>query len=500
MIKLKGHTKIELKDVETGEVKVYEDDNMFTNAIGKMVDFIAKHNGLNALNLFTTHFNLLGGLVLYDSTITESADQVWLPSGVSPVGYGIVGDTNSFSGITQWGIYNAQESDTSAATTKKMVWDFITSHGNGTIAAIGLTHYNAGNMGLGIETWGNTARQYGTNIGAGNAFVSSSKGKQGRNVNNVGSVGASLATGGTYMNFCVDADNNLKYMFKVCADGISVISHSMSPEKFDVFRSSVTWQDYTEETYSETFSGGSYFYHFYNTDERCLYFWLGDDNNKWTNGADVYVHKFDCANKVLTKNWKRFQVASGVVGRNFVVTDDAIYFQHNENSERKIDRWDTTSGTVTNITSVSNVDDYQMYGRRQYILNGRIYWHYWSANGGDLSWNIRLYMGIIDTSNDTFQYTNIGYYNVSSTASNFNIVPPMLNTQMIFLLNSNAGENEGSMMNLQESGTYGNRNDLGNAFVPCHYLGTINNLSEPIDKTAMQTMKVTYTITAVELE
>ena len=30
---LHGHTKIELTDVNTGEVEIYEDDNMVTNAL-----------------------------------------------------------------------------------------------------------------------------------------------------------------------------------------------------------------------------------------------------------------------------------------------------------------------------------------------------------------------------------------------------------------------------------------------------------------------------------
>ena len=34
---LKGHTRIELRNIETGEVEVHEDDNMVTNALSKLL-------------------------------------------------------------------------------------------------------------------------------------------------------------------------------------------------------------------------------------------------------------------------------------------------------------------------------------------------------------------------------------------------------------------------------------------------------------------------------
>ena len=71
-----------------------------------------------------------------------------------------------------------------------------------------------------------------------------------------GTIGSSLLTAdGTYLDFCIDAENDYKYQVKVCLDGISIIKHKMSPEVFDVFRSSTTYQSFVEETYAETFTG-----------------------------------------------------------------------------------------------------------------------------------------------------------------------------------------------------------------------------------------------------
>lgn len=502
-MKFKGHTKIELRDVNTGEVKVYEDDNMFTNALGKIVDFAAKHNWKDTLNLYASHLNLISSVCMFDSAITENADNVWLPAGVKPVGYGTAGDTNSFTNRPEWGIYNTQESDTTSDTTKKWVWDFATSHANGRIAAVALTHCNTGELGFGASSWSNMQRQYRQDIVTGTMLPQSKAGKQGRNNYNVGTMGTTLAAGGTYVSFCIDSVNNLKWMFKVCEDGVSVISHSMNAEKFDPFRSSVDWQDYTEETYSETFSG-SYFFNFYNTDEKCLYFWIAGNADAWTGSGSVSIHKYDLVNKTLTKDWKTFiftATNTQYTGTNFVVTNSAVYYAQCEISTgNKFKKYEFSSGITTEIGSDDVYFIGTVQGRKSYILNGRIYWYFGKWN--NLSQGIRSYTIIIDTYDDEILYTNIGHNTIDSNGSQtsrWNIVPPIDNTQMIFGNNLDADEYQSGAMNLQDSGTT-TRNDVGNTFSPCHYLATINNLSEPVIKTATQTMKLTYTITAVEME
>ena len=273
---LKGHTTIELRDVVTGEVKKYEDDNMMTNYIAKVVDFACKHAlGDSPLNPYTSHwYNFLGGLCLFSQTLTEDADAFYLPAGVKPIGYGIQGDTNSYTGVNAWGIYNTQESDTSQTGTKKMVWDFSTSHANGTIASIALTHLNNGLWGFGINQNQDTQRNMLSKMAVGTFLTKSSKGRQGRNDACTGQVGSNLSLNdGSYMDFCIDSENDEKYMMKVCQDGLSIIKHKMYPEHFNVFRQMQTNQSYEEDTYSETFDSG-YYYHFYNTDEQVLYFWV----------------------------------------------------------------------------------------------------------------------------------------------------------------------------------------------------------------------------------
>lgn len=512
-MKLKGHTTIELRNVETGEVKKYEDDNMFTNAIGKMINFAIKHSmGSNPLDVFSSHwYNLLGGLVMFDSALTESADNIFATAGVKPAGYGMVGDTSSYQGVSLWGIYNPQESDTSQTDTKKMVWDFATSHANGTIASICLTHRNAAMCGFGMPSWVSTQRNCYGDINLGTTMNASSKGVQGRSSSAFGRVGSNLSLNdGSYMHFCIDGDNDYRYQFKVCQDGLSIIKVKMSPETFDVFRSSQSYQSYTEETYSETFSG-THFYHCYNPTEKVLYFWTynGDPGEYFSGSVDFYIHKFDMTSKVLTKNWKRFNVSANYndyIYTGIVVCNSGIYYVLSTYANRYpcFKKVDTTSGTISTVHQTSQSDlpygysTYGLMGRKPWIMNGVIYYPgLISYQSGSSS---VYYEVIIDTSDDTFRYTNLAAagYNYSNTSKPGQHIVPIDNTQIVFSALLNSDESQNGLLSLQSNESSGMEG--GNVFAPVQYLATINNLSEAIVKTAQQTMKVTYTITAAEEE
>lgn len=503
---MKGHLTIELRDVNTGEIEVYEDDNMATSAIEQMVNFAAKHAlGTSSLDIYASHWsNLLGGLILFDSAIPEDADQIYPPAGVKPVGYGQYNDTNAYTNYPEWGIYNTQESDVSQPNTKKFVWDFATNHVNNRIACVCLTHRNAGLFGAGVETWRNTGRANLGQIALGTVITQSSKGKQAQNSNNYGVVGQNLSlSDGSYVDFCVDSVNDVKYMFKVCLDGISIIKHNLYPEKFDVFRSSAYYQEFVEETYAETFAG-SYFYHFYNPDEQMLYFWTTSSETSYTdNSVSIYIHRFDMENKVLTKNWRllSFTMPSSSsykrIYNNYIVTNDGIYII-GDNSEQNlvwfVDIGGTASVVFKNESGRNASTDFKM-GRKNYICNGLIYLNSVLAFG---SGNNAYYNLIIDTDDNSVRYTNTqsrdAYY-LTSGYSKATSVPPIDNTQIVFGSMVDAGSTlDGNVMNLQQ--TESNTSQIGNMFANICYLGTINNLAEPIIKTAQQTMKLTYTITS----
>lgn len=144
---LKGHTRIELTNVETGEVEVHEDNNMVTNALSKLLGnygcfcnnpLIHVFNGTGDESVIK---RLTGGLMLFDNEIEENPNIVNSPSGVSVVG---CGSQTAYNGAnTMAGSYNETESGWTDEGGYKHVWDFTTSQSNGNIACASLTT-NAG--------------------------------------------------------------------------------------------------------------------------------------------------------------------------------------------------------------------------------------------------------------------------------------------------------------------------------------------------------------------
>lgn len=146
-MKFKGHTQIELTDVNTGEVTTVEDDNFMTNAFSKMMKscfslewpttyiFSASDHYQNLTKFF-------GGLYLYDTNLGNSADTLYAPPSARLTGHG---SKATYSGTDlSMGSYNSEQSGiyTDGKGSKlgyKFVWDFTQEQGNGTIACACLT-------------------------------------------------------------------------------------------------------------------------------------------------------------------------------------------------------------------------------------------------------------------------------------------------------------------------------------------------------------------------
>ena len=77
---LKGHTTIELKNVETGEIERYEDDNLITHAIDYIIDMELANNCAPNDYCLPVATKLLGGLMMFDGALEESADNIHFPT------------------------------------------------------------------------------------------------------------------------------------------------------------------------------------------------------------------------------------------------------------------------------------------------------------------------------------------------------------------------------------------------------------------------------------
>lgn len=154
-MKIKGHTEIQLTNVETGEVKTYHDDNMMTNGLAEFM----KNHGMLCGTPFTEAVRndlintLLGGILLFDTALTESAGNTRLEDGVKMTANACHGITHT-GDPTELGSYDENESgwQNAAHTVYRHVFTWTTSQGNGSIACACLTSKAHGFVGEGNST------------------------------------------------------------------------------------------------------------------------------------------------------------------------------------------------------------------------------------------------------------------------------------------------------------------------------------------------------------
>ena len=161
--KLKGHLKITLRNVHNGKTEVVEGDNIVTNAVRDILSY--NYFGQVDYNkFFPLWSNWYGGVLLYENahpTTTVDNEEVLDPDNYYPQADSVNHLVAHAGGTT---IDASHDDDlrrgnpTSAAfeygnNSVKQVWEWGTTHGNGTISAISLTHKDTGDAGLGSNTY-----------------------------------------------------------------------------------------------------------------------------------------------------------------------------------------------------------------------------------------------------------------------------------------------------------------------------------------------------------
>lgn len=161
--KLKGHLKITLRNVHNGKTEVVEGDNIVTNAVR---DILANNyfGQVDYNKFFPLWSNWYGGVLLYENahpTTTVNNKEVLDPDNYYPQADS-VNHLVAHAGGTS--IDASHDDDlrrgnpTTAAfeysnNSVKQVWEWGTTHGNGAISAISLTHKDTGDAGLGSNTY-----------------------------------------------------------------------------------------------------------------------------------------------------------------------------------------------------------------------------------------------------------------------------------------------------------------------------------------------------------
>ena len=149
--KVKGHTRIELTTVATGEKKVVEHSNVFQSAVlSKYLRSLGAYNNSPFANQTwagrSLWRNLTGGIFLFRDEIQAPAE--YMPAGNVMVANGAYGISNA-AAPAELGSYNAIESSTSGSNSISFVYDWGTSQGNGTISCVCLTSEVGGLVGYG---------------------------------------------------------------------------------------------------------------------------------------------------------------------------------------------------------------------------------------------------------------------------------------------------------------------------------------------------------------
>lgn len=133
---LHGHVRVETRSRWTGKViDSQEKDNLITDAVKRMLMTAAwSGSGMSAAGT-PIWSKVLGGVMLFNNTLTEQASNIHFPASAKLVGYAGQGSdaTNPMAGS-----YNGSES-VAVSNGFTTVWDFLSSQANGTIASLART-------------------------------------------------------------------------------------------------------------------------------------------------------------------------------------------------------------------------------------------------------------------------------------------------------------------------------------------------------------------------
>lgn len=438
---LVGKSKIQLFDAKTGKEQLcVEHKNIVTKAIEYLLNppKCTIEAGANFNNLFNQFMPVctkgLGGLLLWDDNIAANPETIFPPTTINCVGH--AGGNYSGTAVKR-GTYNAAESgyidnSDNAHIGYRHVWDFASDKANGTTKCLSLTHVKCGDAGY--QSYDNDDSSLSCYYSLG-IVLSASNGDF---------IGALSDDRDVFANI----SNSTLNLYIVHHTDLAQIS------MFDVAAKGGTTGSYTESyTINIGVSGISrYNADIYLKDGQVHLIYASSSLNIATIThivVDIYSQKVVNSKKVtcaaLPDDSRIYACIAGFF--------DGFYYliaQHERSQRAQIYRLSEDGQTVTalltpdmpfwdNLTSLN-----QYFGR---FYDRKISWKYLIDSHGIIQQNLFYDSGDL-------RYMSI----------------PTENPCYVY-------------------GTYNRYKYVTSLF---NYLGTINNLDEPITKTASQTMKITY--------
>lgn len=482
IVALKGKTTFELTDVNTGEVEVIEDSNMITNGLQEFLttygyfgcDVLSKDK-MGASSLWV---NALGGLFLFDSRLEENVKNTFMPAGVKMIGNGSKDAANS-GVVTELGSYNTTESGLQSDGSIKLVYDFSTQQANGTIACVCLTSKLGGYIGMGNESGRILNADY--NFGT---FVSDDShlrltGTDGELQDRFQLLYPSYEEDAIYFT----NPYNIKYNSSYASQHWSVTKKiqilkvragfkSLSIKDTINLKSVVSTYDVDipQDILDYMGTNTNYTYSLADIDGNVYIVFYKNDSDDFSNGSFFWIMKIDREMKVTIYKFTNNTGKRLYADFNYVCFDGDYIWMLGYDSPYYLYGIKYADSTQIIETGVSK-------GSRHYIF--------------PIERNLLLIF-------DKFVNGSTGYY-----APTVYDVINRTHTQLNGVISSMLGDAYSKIIPfIDRKGVYilmYGYNSLSTfkymVLKDPRYLATINNLSEPVVKTASKTMKVTYTIT-----
>lgn len=521
---LKGHTKIELTDVNTGEITVHEDTNMFTNAIYKTLNntWTALVGGVSTLKDWHLPLSqkMLGGIALFEDSIEENETINHFPKENKVVGMSGTIASDGFK--NWWGSRNLLESQAFDSETHsvKHVWDFSTAEANGTISAVGLTDGGQADY-YGQSAW-NKRFDRGLNV----TSYFSEYGKCIAEFKGDTFVAMTNGTGQVTIK-------KVKFNF----DTVSLNNNLGTTEVI------------SEKTVQLPNSGMNYAYaSWFDGDDGYWYGFMQCTNSNCTTPASTSDSSGSVTSSLYLQIIRINKETYGVEYHNIstptnvytcprvghpIITKNYIVMPYNTSSTTGTNWQSTTYVKYFSMDKVCCINklDWTCVVKELKDFEGNLYSMYWDGKATEYNacflqgtWsNLKLKNGLYQM-NDIIFDDNVVVQEQSKPYINYNTKVPVTLTDttsdgyikcnLIPACSSVSGGKGSCLFMLPNEekeiiliGGFFNSNGFGisgtTGFVvwavpyDSQKLMTINNLSEPVTKTASQTMKITYTITDV---
>ncbi|WP_434793906.1 hypothetical protein TPDSL_03580 [Terrisporobacter petrolearius] len=463
---LKGLMKIEMTDVHTGETETVLEQNMVTNALMNIFKPMGLDKSpsklLTGMNPY--YQNVLGGLLLFDSEIEENVNNLYPPSGVNLIGCAAYGVQNNTTGTLRGG-FNQTESELNMTDRyMKYVYDFTTSQANGTIACVCLTHKNGG-----YTSYGGKDAPFGNNYGLGMQVCDGQMQYIHTNYTgaSTGDKYSGLSIGTTECIFLINMDEDVVYYFRIDnAKKITITKRRAYMKSVSVLENPYNQKplvDSFELEELKTEMPTSYISYNFDPVDNCLYI-VSCANYYVDVNATFVITKVNFSTWKVTQytmtNTTSERINLGGMRTSYCHRGCIIFRGYNNfNHIFKME-----IGNSANVEQLKFVGFTSVTGTFALGINGRIYIEGYSSS--------TYYLYVINL--DTDEILRVEASRIIG-GSNYPCYTPVLNEPMLWYA------------------SYGNWSTIG-YFIMSNYLATINNLSEPVTKTADKTMKVTYII------